>query len=235
MKKGKVLISIVISMFLFCLIHSTALAGGFSFIDIDWNDTPEQIFEKMDKSGLRSEHSKLEYYHQKECNTTFERLLLSPMIDRELSKSLRKRAYVDHDILYEHGPFNKLRDLYISGKDDSILKEASFYFTCDHKLLSYALKLNLTFTDDEIETGEGSFYRSLVEKYGPSTTLSRWTKKWKKDNQSLYYWFTNPNMVFLTYLNNNKIEQKLADIKKLRERAEKQEGGKESGSVKKMF
>lgn len=235
MKKVKVSISIVIGMFLFCLIHSTALAGGFSFIDIDWNDTPEQVFEKMGKSGLRDEFSKLEYFHQKECNTAFERLLLSPMVDRGLTKSLRKRADLSYDILYEHGPFNKLKDMNIGGTEGSIIKEATFYFTCDNKLLSYAIKLNVTFTEDEIETGEGSFYRSLVEKYGPSTTLSKWTKKWTKDNQTLYYWFTDPHMVFLVYLNNDKIEQKLADIKQLREEFEKKEGGKEAGSVKKMF
>lgn len=236
MKKGRVFMSVVIVISLLFIGNTGALAGGFSFVNISWDDTPEQVFEKMSKSGLCSEFSKLKYYYGKECDNTFSTLLYHRMIDQKMYKSLGDRTRLNSDQIRKLGPINQLRDMEIDGKNDSIVKKAVFFFTCDHKLLSYALDLRTAFSGDEIETGEGNFYRSIVEKYGsPSSTLKH-AKKWTDNGQSLYYFYVNTtDVACLLYLSNKNIEEQIAKIKKIKGEFEKKESSKESGVIKKMF
>lgn len=235
MKKKRVFKGVVIGLFMICLGFSNALAEGFSFIDISWNDSPKQVFEKMDKGGFRSKYSKLEYYYKAKFSIPFERLMHIVAMDIKMYKYLRDKASLSRELIRKQGPLNKLRVMEIDGKAHSIVKKSYFYFNNDNKLVSYGITLNIKFTGDERESGEGSFYRSLVKKYGSPIEIKKLIKKWTKDGQSLYYCFFAGGPVFLVYLNNTTIEEKLAEIKRKKEEYNKLRDSKEADSVKKLF
>jgi len=236
MEKRKVLMGIAILMFLVFLFHSGAIAGGFSFIGIRWDDTPKQVFKKMAKNGMIKEsevNDFLDSYRSMECEDgPFEHVIGTSMVDEKEADRLRKSSYLDaHDY---PDRINNLKSIGLGCTGASPAKHVDFIFSCDDKLLSYVISLDVTFTDDEEETKEGQFYRSLVEKYGPPQAVLTHSKKWSKDGQSLYY-FAVSSIVQLIYVNNKNIDKKLAEFQTKRDEFKKASEAKEAESVKKRF
>ena len=231
---------IAVIIVLICFVSTNALSEdknttgkGFSFINIDWNDSPKQVFMKMEKEGLLSKYNSFppsEIY----CDG-FNRLLLTSVIDENFFLYLGRSDDLPSNISENYKNINKAFQLNLDGKSNTILKKADFSFTCDDKqLLSYALQLRLKFNNEkEEETGEGAFYMGLVEKFGNPTELKH-SKKWTKDNQTFYYTAMS-GTVYVSYVNNKKIEQRLIDIKMLREGSHKKKANEEKDSAKKMF
>jgi len=237
MEKGKLFMGVLIWMFLVCLFHSGAIAGGFNFINISWDDTPKQVLEKMAKNGLITERSAntilrdVNSPHQ--CGGSFENLMRTPVVDQEATAKLRKKSILPYG--HDLEEFNNIKSMSMGIDDDSTVKEATFYFSCDDMMLSYGIDLKGSFTGDEKETGEGQIYRSLVEKYGPPITISEYSKKWSKDEESLYYFFVNEQSVFLLYLSDRNINRKLAEFQAKRDEVKRGSAAKEKESVKKRF
>jgi hypothetical protein len=236
MKKGKCFMGIGFLMFLICLFHSGAIAGGFSFIGISWDDTPKQVLEKMTEDGLITErraNTILGDLKSQGCVGSFEHIMRTAMVDQEATAELRKKSLLPdgHDL----EEFSNIKSMSMGCRNDSTVKKVEFYFSCDEKLLTYAIDLKGNFSGDEQETGEGQIYRSLVEKYGPPIPISEYSKKWTKDEQSLYYFFVDEQSVFLLYVSNRNIDRKLAEFQAKRDEVKKGSTAKEKEAVKKRF
>jgi hypothetical protein len=234
--KSKTIMVLLATFSIVLIMTSNSMAENFSFGNIDWNDTPQIIFSKMKGSGLISDNSS--FFNDSECSGELVNVIKTPMVDKELydylvhQTTLPNRMWKEEINKTNHLPLNGKTDMY--GKSDSIVKDFDFIFTCDGKLLSYTINLRLNFSKEEAQSGNGEFYRGLVEAYEEPIKM-RYSKKWAGKSKTLYYFFANPQMVFVTYLNNELLEQKINEIKKLIGIFEDKQSNKEKDSVKKMF
>jgi hypothetical protein len=193
----------IVSILIFCTLlalpsFSSLLAEDFSFIGISWNDDLDTVKKKIDQSGLASNQRwNLINTESTQLNSVFK----DPKIDEKRNRELTHIAdKFRKDLRIEH----QLKYIEFRGKRDSMVKNASFFFTYDRDiLLAYSVSLNTPIAPSNARTGEGEFYQDLVNKYGTPTMLEG-SKIWSKRDQSLYYTQMN-GAVIVTYISDSNL------------------------------
>jgi len=189
----------VICILLVGLSFSSLLAGDFSFIGINWNDDLDTVRKKINESGLPSDSR---FTGLQRESTPLSSIIKNPSIDEERHKALTKIAdKIKKDFRIEH----QLKYIEFSGKRNSMVKNASFFFAYDRDtLLAYDLFLNTSILKLEGERKEGEFYLDLVNRYGAATKTLQWSKVWSKNGQTLYYTALQ-DRVIVTYIHDSNL------------------------------
>ena len=229
MKKSLLIIGLIL-----CINTATCIASddNFSFIGINWSDNPNTVLEKINKSGyaqyIRQEGGQY-LLPARDLRYGF----VSQMFDDEKWKELMKKG---GGLEKERADMFKI--IKFKGKSDSMIAdEAIFLFSDqDNFLTSYSMHLSPKKIDVDKKTGQGQFFQSLVEKYGQPTGSTRYSKKWSKPDQSLYYTFlTGVDWVVLTYINEKNLASCLDKIEKIEKKTNEASGKAESNAAKKDF
>jgi len=192
MKRTSIVSIINIGALLVCPFFSSLLAEDFSFMGINWKDNLDTVKEKIDRSGFATD-KRWTFMHTEPnpLNSIFK----EPKIDEEKNRELARIAErFKKDLRIER----QLKYIEFRGKRESMVKNASFFFTYDRDmLLAYSISLNPP------TAIEGEFYQDLVRKYGTLRELEI-SKLWAKDDQSLYYTAVN-DTVIVTYISNSNL------------------------------
>lgn len=196
----------VICILLTGLSFSSLLAEDFSFIGINWNDDLDSIRKKIDQSGLfrDSRFTGLQIESQ-----PLSSIIKNSLIDEEKHKELTNIASkIKKDLRIE----KQLKYIEFRGKNDSVIKNGSFFFAYDRDiLLAYDIFLNTSIAKLNLENGEGEFYQDLVNKYGTATKTLQRSKVWSKNDQTLYYTVLD-DIVIVTYINESNLSNYIGRI-----------------------
>jgi hypothetical protein len=198
MKKASIVSILIICTLMLLLSFSSLLAEDFSFIGISWNDDLETVKKKIDQSGLSgNQRWNLINTEPTQLNSVFK----DPKIDEKRNRELTHIAdKFRKDLRIEH----QLKYIEFRGKRDSMVKNASFFFTYDRDiLLAYSVSLNTPTATSNGRAGEGEFYQDLVNKYGMPTMLEG-SNIWSKKDQSLYYTQMD-GAVIVTYISDSNL------------------------------
>ena len=189
----------IIFILLVGLSFSSPLAADFSFIGIKWDDDFNTVRDKIDESGLANDHrfTALQWGSKRLGS-----IIKDSAVDVERYKALTDIASrIEKDLHHER----QLRYIEFSGKRDSMIKNASFFFAYDRDvLLAYDISLNTSIAKINEETGEGEFYQDLVREYGAATKTLKWSKVWLQKDQTLYYTAVG-HTVIVTYINESNL------------------------------
>jgi hypothetical protein len=199
MKRTSTGLILVICILLVGLSFSSLLAEDFSFIGINWNDNFDTVRKKINESGLPSDSR---FTGLQREPIPLSSILKSPSIDEERHKELTNIASkIKRDLRIGH----QLKYIEFSGKRDSMVKNASFFFAYDRDiLLAYDIFLNTSAVKLKGERREGEFYQDLVNKYGAATKTLEWSKVWSKNGQTLYYTALH-DRVIVTYIHDSNL------------------------------
>ena len=168
---------LVISILGIGLSFSSLLAEDFSFIGIKWNDDLTTVKDKIEESGLANDSR---FTGLQRGSMRLSSIIKDSAVDEERYKALT-------DISSRIDRERQLKYIEFSGKRDSVIKNASFFFAYDRDvLLAYNISLNTSIAKINEETGEGEFYQDLLRKYGAATKTLKWSKVWLQKDQTLY-------------------------------------------------
>jgi len=198
MKRTSIVLILIICALWVGLSFSSLPAEDFSFIGIGWNDNLATVQEKIDQSGLSSDKRWILIHTE---STPLNSIIKDPKIDEKRNRELTHIAdKFKKDLRIER----QVKYIEFRGKRDSMVKNATFFFTYDRDmLLAYSLSLNIPTATSDTRTGEGEFYQDLVKKYGAPTTLEG-SKVWSKNDQSLYYTPIH-DAVVVTYISDSNL------------------------------
>jgi hypothetical protein len=199
MKRIHIGLILIICTLLVGLSFSSLFAEDFSFIEISWNDNLDTVKKKIDQSGLSSD-KRWNLIHTE--STPLNSIFKAPKIDEKRNRELTHIAdKFRKDLRIEH----QLKYIEFRGKRDSMVKNASFFFTYDRDiLLAYSVSSDTSTVTSNARTGEGEVYQDLVKKYGSPTTTTEGSKVWSKNDQSLYYTPVN-DAVIVTYISDSNL------------------------------
>ena len=203
MKRTYIGLILIVSILVVGLCFSSLFAEDFSFIGIKWNDDFDRVKRKIDESGLPSD---TRFTGLQRGSLPLSSIMKDPAIDEERYKILTNIAFkIQKDLRHER----QLKYIEFSGKKDSMVKNASFFFAYDRDiLLAYYIFLNTSIAKIDGETGEGEFYQDLVGKYGEPVKALKWSKVWSRDDQTLYYTAGN-HAVLVTYISESNLSSYL--------------------------
>jgi hypothetical protein len=206
MKRIYIGLILVICILLVGLSFSSLFAEDFSFIGINWNDNFDTVRKKINESGLPSDSR---FTGLQRGSIPLSSIIKNPVIDEERHKVLTNIASkIKNDLGHEH----QLKYIEFSGKRDSMVKNASFFFAYDRDiLLAYDIFLNIPIAKLNEETGEGEFYQDLVKKYGTATKTLKWSRVWLQNDQTLYYTAVD-HAVIVTYISESNLSSYIARI-----------------------
>jgi hypothetical protein len=218
------------------LVVSLAWADDFSFAGISWNDNPDTVIEKINKSEYAS-HGGTGWSSNSGDKLSLplcEILIHRNMTDQDKFEFLRK---VDKGWLNElqSSKDSTIKQIFFIGKKDSIVKEGSFSFPFKgDTLLAYNIRINTRISKVNEDTGEGQLYQSLIEKYGKPTRRTKYSRVWTKKDQTLYYTAMGDS-VTLTYINEKNLSNYIATIERKKKDLEEAGKKKQSDAVRKNF
>ena len=226
MKKTSMIVGL--SICVIALLASLVYGDDFSFIGINWTDSPSIVARKIAKSDYVSSASKTRLVSrnlfQYECGFPLYAIIKSRMIDENR-----------YEFLVNIGSDNMINFINFLGKRDSIVKEANFWFPCKaDTLLAYDITLNPSIVRVDKETGESEVYQSLVKKYGNPTKTTKSPRIWSKQDQTLYYWVETGN-ASLIYVSEKNLSDFVAAIKEKEKELEESHKKKQADSVRKDF
>jgi len=226
MKKLSLVITIIVFVVLGSI--SSSFAEGFSFAKVNWNDNPNQVLEKV---KILPNISYTSFHEDLQNACILESIFLTPMIDKERWEYLRNKGLSRKRL----GGINWVKNLEINGDDKSIIDFGKFSFSfSNNKLLSYTIKFKNKEARKERDGGN-QVYKSLVEKYGPSSNL-KWAKKWSDNGESLYYFFLpDSHCLILTYMNDKNLENHLNRIEDYIKNLAKKNNKETSNKIKSNF
>ncbi|HYA13486.1 MAG TPA: hypothetical protein VEF33_04020 [Syntrophales bacterium] len=226
MKKTSIIVGL--SICVIALVASLVYGDDFSFIGINWSDSPRIVAGKIAKSDYVSSASKSwlvsANLFQYPCGFPLYSIIKSRMVDES-----------KYDFLVKISSDNMINFIKFFGKSDSIVKEANFWFPCKaDTLLAYDITLNPSIVKVDEETGESQVYQSLVEKYGKPTKTTKRPRIWSKQDQTLYYWAVSGE-ASLIYVSEKNLSAFVAAIKGKEKELEESNKKKQADSVREDF
>jgi hypothetical protein len=214
---------ITISAVLILSVSSLAHAG-YKMGDIEWGDSPETVISKARAAGWGEANIPIDSNSKKPRIVPLSRIIENH-VDREMRErlhSLVNKTGTDVDIA---NPRNilYLYTVELEGHAKSPIKNATFFFDLDRKLLAYKVLTREPCTEQEkddrigLQAGQpvpksySFMYRTLEQKYGPPTQSIRLFVQWKADNELMYYSCSVPN-VQMYYINQMMVDGFIAKV-----------------------
>jgi len=217
-----------LSVCFIALVASLVYGDDFSFIGINWSDSPPIVAAKIARSDYVSRASK----DWLVAGDLFRYACGFPLYSIIKSRKVDESKF---DFLIRIGSDNMINCIKFLGRTDSIVNEAKFWFPCKgDTLLSYDITLNPLIVKADKETGESQVYQSLVEKYGNPTSTAKRSRIWSKKDQTLYY-FDEAGGASLIYISEKNLSAFVASIKEKEKELEKSGKKKQADSVDKDF
>jgi len=206
-KKALYLCSIFLLVALMAAPGTLAVEKEFSFLGINWTDSPEAVKEKLEASG------KIGWVTIKEANDLeqldyLERIFLSSdLVDKERLDKMRTLGGMK---VASNSTINRLQRVSFGGRRP--IDEGTFFFTTDNqKLVAYNITLKGGGSWDPDENpNKSDYYRGLVEKYGKPSKKLKYSSVWTKPDQSLYHFFAGvEGMVYVNEKNLKELSDKI--------------------------
>lgn len=242
-------------------IATPASLDDFSFAGINWNDDPDTVREKLEKSGYA-----LSVDWRYDEDGSLSSMPLSTILGGSIDCYGDKFSVLeDIEGMWEQelqsANYSTVKEIQFVGKEDSIVKDGYFSFTFrGNRLLAYYVEMNTSIARVSLKqflsgrepipefegvfgpSGEGEVYHGLIKKYGNPALLVNNDKSrgWSKKDQTLYYCrgfalFSRQGTITLTYINEKHLSDYIAVIQKQKETLEKQGKKKQSDAVQKDF
>jgi hypothetical protein len=215
-----------------------AWADDFSFIGINWNDSPNAVIEKVNKSsyaGIGAHWSTDTSYVP--ISSDLRTIVGSRMIDEDKYEFLSKveKGWMRELQLAKDSTVKTIEfEDNFGGK--SMVKEGRFYFSYkEETLLGYTFIIRAQIAKVDEDTGEGQFYQSLIEKYGKPKTTKR-SRVWSKNGQTLYYMCAGGGTpIVLVYVSEKNLSSYITSINTKIKILEGNSKKQQSGAVRKDF
>lgn len=235
MKKTSIIL--VLCVCVIGLVVSLAWAADdFSFIGISWTDNPDTVMQKIKKSEYTQWAAWVTHDGKVVMSVPLYSIFASPMIDKERWDFLQRVEVKEVPAQLEPSKDGTVKHIHFKGKPDCIVDDGQFSFSFKgDTLLAYNIKLNRGVAKVDEDTGEGQFYKSLVEKYGNPVKKIRYSRVWTKKDQTLYYTAIGEAALFLSYINEKNLRDYIASIEEKNRALKKAGSEKESGAVRKDF